>query len=353
MASFSKRVVAQADNGGSAGGWSTGNTNPGRAFTGTEVYAAWRFTSVTIPQGQTITSATLTLEATSNDSDTIHLWIYGIAEDNTASLSSDPDGRTKTTARRQYDQAGVTGGNLYVIDVTTIVQEILNRGGWASGNALAFITDDNGTSNNNAITYKSWTSFIPGDQAHAALLDVTWSGSSPSASLSPSISPSISPSSSLSPSASISPSASVSPSPLPPPGVVIVVSKPGINALKNSDPEKNIFDSRYGTLKYFTKQAVSLSFDASTLDISVTGAYTHNLGYYPFCEIFVRVYAGGTPSGNYEYVPFAGAGATILYSAVAKITTTQIVLYGMIDGISASIWHFDFLIFIYKNNLQL
>lgn len=165
---------------------------------------------------------------------------------------------------------------------------------------------------------------------------------------------SISPSSSLSPSSSISssPSSSISPSPSPsaqPPKIPIVrVSKPGVNAITNSDPEKMIFDSQYGTLKYYTKQSIHLSFDASTGDISASGFYTHNLGYYPYCEVLVSV-----DGGNYEYCPFFGSGATVAYSANYKITTDKITVYGEINGVSSATWTFDFLIFVYRNNLTL
>lgn len=178
---------------------------------------------------------------------------------------------------------------------------------------------------------------------------------SPSSSISPSLSPSVSlsPSASTSASISASVSASASPSPLPTHGTVLIVAKDGISALTNSDPEKNIFDSHYGTLKYLSKQAVNISFDASTGDISATGNYAHNLGYYPFCEVFVRVYTGATPSGNYEYCPFFGSGAAVAYSANFSITTTQIKVYGEISGVSTAVWHFEFLIFVYNNNLNL
>jgi hypothetical protein len=133
---------------------------------------------------------------------------------------------------------------------------------------------------------------------------------------------------------------------------VLKIAKPGVNVLTNSDPEKLIFSSEFGTLKYFTKETLSLEIDALNGDIACKGEYAHNLSYYPFCEVFVSVYIG-SPTGIYEYCPFAGAGATVLYDANIVITDTKRACYGQIDGMSESVWHFDFLIFVYKNDLDL
>jgi len=180
---------------------------------------------------------------------------------------------------------------------------------------------------------------------------------SPSGSASPSASESasISPSGSPSPSASTSASASASYSPSPSavqPFFGLKIAKDGIDAIKTQEPYNFKFNSDYGTLKYFSKESKSVQLDAGAGAFGATGTITHDLGYYPFVEVFVRVYIGAA-SGNYEYCPFFGAGATVLYSATYKITTSGIVLYAEIDGMSASVWNFDFLVFIYKNNLNL
>lgn len=167
-----------------------------------------------------------------------------------------------------------------------------------------------------------------------------------------SASASLSPSSSPSPSPSATPSPSLSPSPLPDRiNGILKIAKEGINVLTNSDPEKFIFSSEYGTLKYYSKQTAQVEFDANTA-IAGNTTINHNLGYYPFVEVFVKLSVNGTPvTGNYEYVPFAGAGISIFYDANYKITTSSIVLYGQEIGVSTSVWTFDFLIFIFKNDL--
>ena len=107
-----------------------------------------RFLNVTAPQGATVDSATLTLNIT-GITGTPNTTLYGVDADNAAAFSypgNTPSSATKTTATADPDPAG-TGTK--VITITTIVQEIIDRGGWASGNAMAFvfINNDAGTSN--------------------------------------------------------------------------------------------------------------------------------------------------------------------------------------------------------------
>lgn len=132
----------------------------------------------------------------------------------------------------------------------------------------------------------------------------------------------------------------------------VIVAKDGFNALIDTDPRRLKFSSDYGTLKYYAKTNLIISFDANAGLISAHGTIIHNLGYYPYVDCYVRVYIGA-PSGDYQYCPFKGAGATVLYNANFIITPTTIELYGEINGVSSSVWTFDFLVFIYKNNLQL
>ena len=66
------------------------------------------------------------------------------------------DSATRTTANVTFEEGGVwTGpstwtpdhaaGSPYEIDVTAIVQEVVNRSGWASGNAIQFFYDESGS----------------------------------------------------------------------------------------------------------------------------------------------------------------------------------------------------------------
>jgi hypothetical protein len=350
-----------------------------------------RFIGVTIPQGAVITSATISLtDNSSGGTPTFSFKIAGIDEDNTGEFTTSPIDdartRTKTTAIVDWDLSFTrsNGTERASSDIKTIIQEIVDRGSWSSGNAMGIYLYDDGTVEGNFWDIKYFSNYPD----YVALLTINYiaasasaspsasisvspsaspsasGGSSPSVSVSasPSVSksasPSVSPSASLSPSASpsLSPStsASISPSPSPiAPFFGLKIAKPGYNILNTDTPHEMGFSSDYGTLKYFSKQTINILFDASDGSISAQGLYSHNLNYYPYVEVYVRVYVGDTPTGNYEYCPFFGSGATVIYSATYRITTTQIKVYGEINGASSSVWHFDFLIFIFKNNLNL
>jgi hypothetical protein len=355
MGTFTKRVVDTNDDGCHSqygGGWGTGDLFFGESGFGGDYTGGLRFTNVTISQGTTITSAKISMKSYGG---TVNLRtkIYGIYEDNTASMSSDPTGRTKTSANTDWDLDNPSSGSTYdTSDITSIVQEIVNRVGWSSGNAMGFlILDDTSSDSSQWYDYEE-------DNANAALLTIVYSGVSSSASQSRSSSPSQSPSGSLSPSFSQSPSSSPSTSNSPSPSAtepfrgLMKIAKPGYNVLTDQEPHHFIFSSEYGTLKYYQKSTAQITFDANTGDFAGTATVTHDLGYYPYVEVFVSSYIGN-PSGVYEYCPFAGSGAAVQYDANYKITTTGITLYAQINGVSTSVWVFDFLIFVYKNNLNL
>lgn len=128
-------------------------------WTGSDVNQALRFTGVTIPQGATIDSATLTVYTNANMAGagvTDEVRVYGEDVDNAAQLSGAADALSrlstnKTTAFVDW-YVWETGGPLVGIDqpsvspdISTIVQEIVNRVGWVSGNSMQFFVDDLGT----------------------------------------------------------------------------------------------------------------------------------------------------------------------------------------------------------------
>lgn len=97
-----------------------------------------RFLSLTVPQGSTITSATIDGTVHSIYGSTEAKTIYGDDVDNapTWSNTSKPSsGFTQTTASTTFNPS--TSGAVSS-DVTAIVQEIVDRAGWVSGNAMRF-----------------------------------------------------------------------------------------------------------------------------------------------------------------------------------------------------------------------
>lgn len=368
MATLNRQIsqnIDDVDNTNSGGTWSSNQSsalnigNPGAVTRNMSL----RFLNITIPKDAIINSARIRFVSLSTKNPNITSRIQGVAEDNTAQFVVGVDPTQNTARERTKTSASVNWNgsisqtaeaDLDSPDITSIVQEIVNRGGWSSGNAMAFFLSDNGSSGGEFLSVYEYAS----STTKAAILIIDYdSGGSPSVSPSSSVSPSISPSSSASPSSSVSPSpsssasASASPSPADT-DAVIEIAKDGINILETNNPAHMKFSSRYGTLKYYAKVAAQVTINGGDGDFAGRQIINHNLGYFPFAEVFVRVYIGA-PFGNYEYVPFAGAGATILYTANYIIKENTIELYGEFGGVSLSTWTFDFLVFLYKNDLNL
>jgi len=114
-----------------------------------------RFRNVTIPQGATINSAVIQvfMKFITGSSDIVTR-MQGFDEDDTAAFSSSarPSQRTQTTAlidRTYTSSEFVDETYLSLDDCTNIVQEIVDRGGWSSGNAMGFVLKDNGSAGGN------------------------------------------------------------------------------------------------------------------------------------------------------------------------------------------------------------
>lgn len=164
--------------------------SPGSHGSNNEFSAGVRFTGVTIPQGVTITSATfiLTAQATYNaGANTISYLVSAEASDNGPAFSasapndclrssSPPAGsnaRPRTTAvSAAWNQTSVTVNTEYSIDVTSVIQEIINRAGWVSGNAINILVDTNTTT-----TLGEWQDYYSydGSTTKAPKLNITYS----------------------------------------------------------------------------------------------------------------------------------------------------------------------------------
>lgn len=105
-----------------------------------------RFTNVTVPQGATITAAYLSFRAKYGGSGLLFdAVIKGIAEDNTPtwSESNKPSQRSKTAANVTWNMVAWTPDQWYnTPSITSIIQGIVNRSEWASGNSLALVVEN-------------------------------------------------------------------------------------------------------------------------------------------------------------------------------------------------------------------
>jgi hypothetical protein len=116
-----------------------------------------RFKNIQVPQGAAITKAFIRFEANQSDSGVTNLTIWGEAHDSPGDFSGgdfggDVSARTKTTSSVAWNSipAWTSGDRYRTADISTIVQEIVNRGhegnpgNWASGNHMVFIIEGTG-----------------------------------------------------------------------------------------------------------------------------------------------------------------------------------------------------------------
>ena len=123
-----------------------------------------RFSTLSIPPGALITEAYLELTAEDNNSDTASLTILGEASDDPATFTttnSNITGRPTTAASVAWTLPAWTAGQAYQSpDITAIIQEIVNRPGWNSGNALVLIFTTS-TGERDAVSYDQNSSSAP------------------------------------------------------------------------------------------------------------------------------------------------------------------------------------------------
>ena len=125
-------------------------------------YWGLRFTSVNVPQGATITSADVTFRADATNATATSMTLWGQAADNpttfttVASNISSMTTRPRTTATTVWSVEGWISGSDYLTpDLSSIVQEIVNRTGWAANNALVIAGEATVNQNRTALSYDS------------------------------------------------------------------------------------------------------------------------------------------------------------------------------------------------------
>jgi hypothetical protein len=126
-----------------------------------------RFTGIDIPQGAIITAASIQFQTDETDSVATSLEIRGQDADDTAAFTS-ADGnissRPVTAASVAWSPAawtsvGEAGADQRTPDLSPVIQEIVDRPGWASGNAMVIIVT--GTGERTAESYNGSSSGAP------------------------------------------------------------------------------------------------------------------------------------------------------------------------------------------------
>ncbi len=110
-----------------------------------------RWTGISIPAGATITAAYVQFYASQSQSEVTNLTIAAQAADNPGAFTTatgNISGRPRTTAATPWSPpawlAGEIGPNERTPDLTTALQEVVSRPGWASGSAVAIIVTGTG-----------------------------------------------------------------------------------------------------------------------------------------------------------------------------------------------------------------
>ncbi len=164
MAQFTADIFISSDDGLS---WGPSDTDGSGFFTigvdwvgmglsgGNHYQAGLRFRNVTIPSGSTITSAFLgvigyltnpgpqyNLKITAEDVDNPGIW----TTNHRPGTGGAPGRGPETTAKVDWDPTSIAPGptRTNTPDISAIIQELIDRLGWSSGNAMCFIIRNDG-----------------------------------------------------------------------------------------------------------------------------------------------------------------------------------------------------------------
>lgn len=142
------------------------------------------------------------------------------------------------------------------------------------------------------------------------------------------------------------------------------ISKPGYNAITETNNDNLIFSSDYGTLKYFISGSITLTVNFSDYYDTYTysgwpytyyrhekiGVVYHNLGYYPF---FIAYYSDISTGKNY-LLPFEFDDVNYFEEIYSYVDTSKIYFHILMDNLfNSGTKNFTFYYKIFKNNTGL
>jgi len=169
------RVSASADDAEeqSSGTVSLTSSDLELVYDGNTQTVGMRFTGVNIPRGATIANAYVQFQVDETNSEPTALTIKGQAIDTAPTFTTatkNVTARTRTAAAVAWSPpawttVGAAGSDQQTPSITSVVQEIVSRPGWSSGNSLVVII--NGTGHRTAKSYD-------GSKAGAPLLHVEY-----------------------------------------------------------------------------------------------------------------------------------------------------------------------------------
>ena len=185
---LSSQVSAASDNVNQDGAALTTGTSTlwlGNASSTTASYTGLRFTNLSIPRGATITSADLQVHSAQSQWIAIAMNMAADAADNSPTFgsASQPSQRKLTTARVTHSSNAQWAANTWYAldDVSAVIQEVVNRTGWQSGNSLSLILKGTGNA-----WGRMFVTSCNGSASNAPQLVVTYQAmGSPTATLAP------------------------------------------------------------------------------------------------------------------------------------------------------------------------
>jgi hypothetical protein len=102
------------------------------------LHGAFRFPNIPLARNTTVAAAGVVMENIGRAGNSIYAYFCGINEDNTSNFSSNPFGRSETSAKSDQYWFEPSSGSRINIGCAGQLNEILSRGGWNSGNAVGF-----------------------------------------------------------------------------------------------------------------------------------------------------------------------------------------------------------------------
>jgi len=163
-ATFTGRTVANDDDAVELGGAVT-VVAPTMLLGGATRYTGMRIPGVSIPPGSTITSASLTLTASSLNNTYSDFEIRGEAVDNAAAYTAaanDISSRNMTVASTQWVPDGWPAATTHEsADMAAVVQEVIDVAGWAQNNPVNLIITGTDDSNREVDAFESGLAVAP------------------------------------------------------------------------------------------------------------------------------------------------------------------------------------------------
>ena len=136
-----------------------------------DIMAGFRFSNVNIPKNATINTATLTYIPFDTDATTDNVFIYTEAVDNSPTFTTTGADSPRTVS---YGGSRATSTNkvswtlpnqttnvdVTSPDISSVIQEVVNRAGWVSGNALSIIIGNNAAADNHNARSATSTAYL-------------------------------------------------------------------------------------------------------------------------------------------------------------------------------------------------